>query len=268
MLRQAQHDNKTKKKKISTTFVLKSRNEVTIMKDLFGQALLDYQNDKYTEDIITSTSISDKDVLPIPYLFRSYAEMPKLEQKALDLAFGNVLDVGCGAGNHSLYLKDEKGLDVKAIDISEGAIEVCKKRGIKNAHVLDILDETKQFDTILLLMNGTGVFQKLDQVTKYLIHLKSLLKPNGKILIDSSDIIYMYDPDSYRDEDSDYSLDENAKYYGELEYYVEYKGKKEEPFNMLYLDFKLLKNACMALNLKCEMLAEGEHYDYLAKIYV
>lgn len=239
------------------------------MKDLFGQALLDFQNDTYTEDIITSTSISDKDVLPIPYLFRSYSEMPKLEQKALELAYGKVLDVGCGAGSHSLYLKDEKGLDVKAIDISNGAIKVCKKRGIKNAHVLDILDETEQFDTILLLMNGTGVFQKLDQVTNYLIHLKSILKPNGQILIDSSDIIYMYDPDDKcQDEDGDYSFDENAKYYGELEYYVEYKGKKEETFNMLYLDFKLLKNASMALNLKCEMLAEGEHYDYLAKIYI
>ena len=233
------------------------------MKDLFGQALLDYQNNNYSEDIITSTSISDDDVLPIPYLFRSYNEMPKLEQKALDIAFGKVLDVGCGAGSHSLYLKGEKGLDVKAIDISNGAIEVCKKRGIKNAQVLDILDETEQFDTILLLMNGTGVFQKLNQVTKYLKHLKNILKPNGQILIDSSDIIYMYG-----DEDGGYWFNESSNYYGELEYYVEYKGKKEAPFNMLYLDFKLLKNACMALNLKCEMLAEGEHYDYLAKINI
>jgi SAM-dependent methyltransferase len=238
------------------------------MKDLFGQALLDYQNNNYSEDIITSTSISDADVLPIPYLFRSYSEMPKIEQKALDLSFGKVLDIGCGAGSHSLYLQNKKGLQVKAIDISGGAIEVCKKREIKNAYVLDVLNETEQFDTILLLMNGTGVFQKLDQVTKYLMHLKSLLKQNGQILIDSSDIIYMYDPDSYRDEDGGYWFNENANYYGELEYYVKYKGKKEEPFNMLYLDFKLLKNACMALNLKCEMIAEGEHYDYLAKLYI
>ena len=233
------------------------------MKDLFGQALLDYQNSNYKEDIITSTSISDDDVLPIPYLFRSYKKMPKLEQKALDLAFGKVLDVGCGAGSHSLYLQNEKGLDVKAIDISIGAVEVCKKRGIKNAEVLDVLKETTQFDTILLLMNGTGVFQELNQVTKYLSHLKSLLKTNGQILIDSSDIIYMYE-----DEDGGYLFNENGNYYGELEYFVNYKDEKEEPFKMLYLDFRLLKNACFALGLKCKMLAEGEHYDYLAKIYV
>ncbi len=233
------------------------------MKDLFGQALIDYQNDNYKEDIITSTSISDEDVLPIPYLFRSYKKMPKLEQKALDLAFGKVLDVGCGAGSHSLYLQNEKALDVKAIDISIGAIEVCKKRGIKNAEVLDVLKETTQFDTILLLMNGTGVFQELNQVTKYLSQLKSLLKTNGQILIDSSDIIYMYE-----DEDGGYLFNKNGNYYGELKYYVNYKDEKEEPFKMLYLDFRLLKNACFALGLKCKMLAEGEHYDYLAKIYV
>ncbi len=231
------------------------------MKDLFGQALLDYQNGNYTEDIITSTNISEDDILPVPYLFRNYKEMPYIEKKALDLAYGNVLDVGCGAGGHSFYLQNEKGLNVKAIDISQGAIEVCKKRGVKNTEILDILDETEQFDTILLLMNGTGVFQKLDQVTKYLTHLKSLLNSNGQILIDSSDIKFMYE-----DEDDSY-FDENDNYYGELEYYLEYKGQKEEPFNMLYLDFPLLKKACFAVDLKCIMLTEGEHYDYLARIY-
>ena len=52
-------------------------------KDLFGKALQDYFNNNYTEDLITSTNISGEDELPLPYLFRSYAEMPKLEQKAL-----------------------------------------------------------------------------------------------------------------------------------------------------------------------------------------
>jgi len=98
------------------------------MKDLFGKALRDYHSNNYTEDLSTSTNISDEDDLPLPYLFRSYAEMPKLEQKALQLSKGKVLDVGCGAGSHSLYLQ-EKGLYVKAIDISEGAVDVAKLRG-------------------------------------------------------------------------------------------------------------------------------------------
>ena len=233
------------------------------MKDLLGQAILDFHYGNYTEDIITSTSISSEDILPVPYLFRSYSEMPKLEQKALDLAYGKVLDVGCGAGSHSLYLRDEKGLNVKAIDISKGAVEACQKRGLQNAEFLNILDETETFDTILLLMNGAGVFQELNQVTKYLIHLKSLLNLNGQILVDSSDIIYMYE-----DEEGNYNFNDTPKYYGELEYYISYKGEAEEPFKMLYMDFELLKNACEAIGLKCEIVTKGEHYDYLAKIYV
>jgi cyclopropane fatty-acyl-phospholipid synthase-like methyltransferase len=186
--------------------------------------------------------------------------MPKLEQKALKLAKGHVLDVGCGAGGHSLYLQD-KGFAVKSIDISEGAIAVCKARGLDEAKVASILDETAQFDTILLLMNGTGIFQKLSYVTKYLSHLKSLLKPNGQILIDSSDIQYMYE-----DEDGGLWIDTNANYYGELDYFLSYKGQKETPLTWLYLDFNTLKTACLTVGLHCENIQEGEHFDYLAKL--
>lgn len=101
------------------------------MKDLFGKAILDFQTNNSPEDLITETTISEADEMSVAYLFRSYNEMPKLEQKALELAKGKVLDVGCGAGSHSLYLQNEKKLDVTSIDISEKAIETCKLRGIK-----------------------------------------------------------------------------------------------------------------------------------------
>lgn len=230
------------------------------MKDLFGRALLDYQNGKYTEDLITSTNISEEDELPLPYLFRDFKDMPKLEQKALHLCTGSVLDVGCGAGNHSLYLQ-RKGFNVKAIDISKGAIEVAKVRGVTNVEVKHILEETETFHTILLLMNGTGIFQKLSQVSKYLTHLKSLLKPNGQVLIDSSDIKYMYE-----DEDGGFWMDAHANYYGELDYYLSYKGEEETPMKWLYLDFDTLKLACETVGLTCELVMEGDHFDYLARL--
>jgi len=231
------------------------------MKDIFGKALLDYQNGAYTEDIVTATNISDNDVLPLPYLFRDFLDMPKLEQTALELAKGCVLDVGCGAGSHSLYLQ-KKGLNIKAIDISKGAIEVSKLRGVKNAIVKDLLKETDTFDTILLLMNGTGVFQTLQHVSTYLKHLKSLLKPHGQILIDSSDIKYMYE-----DDDGGYWFNTSANYYGELDYFLKYKGESELPLKWLYLDFTTLKTACINIGLQCKLVIEGTHFDYLARIF-
>lgn len=232
-----------------------------LLKDIFGQALLDYQRGHYTEDLITSTNISEEDDLPIPYLFRAFEEMPKLENKALKLAKGNILDVGCGAGSHSLYLQ-EKGFAVKAIDISAGAIEVTKSRGVKQAHLKALLDETETFDTILLLMNGTGVFQELSSVSKYLKHLKSLINPGGQILIDSSDIKYMYE-----DEDGGIWIDTQANYYGELDYYLSYKGEDEVPMKWLYLDFDTLKLACETVGLSCDKVMDGAHFDYLARLY-
>ena len=231
-----------------------------MIKDLFGKALLDYQNGNYTEDIITSTNISEEDDLPLPYLFRSFKEMPKLEQEALKLAKGSVLDVGCGAGSHSLYLQ-AKGFQVKAIDISKGAIEVAKQRGVLHAELKPILEETETFDTILLLMNGSGIFQVLAQVSTYLAHLKILLNPNGHILIDSSDIKYMYE-----DEDGGFWMDMNATYYGELDYFLSYKGEEEDPMKWLFLDFEKLQLACETVGLKCELVLKGDHFDYLARI--
>jgi ubiquinone/menaquinone biosynthesis C-methylase UbiE len=172
------------------------------------------------------------------------------------------LDVGCGSGSHSLYLQ-EKDLTIKAIDISKGAIEVSKKRGVLNAELLPLFKETGTFDTILLLMNGTGIFQTILELPKYLEHLKSLLNKNGQILIDSSDIKYIYE-----DEDGGFWQDLHSGYYGELDYFLSYKGEKETPMKWLYLDFSTLNIACASVGLYCEKIMEGDHFDYLARLYV
>ncbi|MET0759444.1 MAG: class I SAM-dependent methyltransferase [Flavobacterium sp.] len=233
------------------------------MKDLFGKAILDYQTNNSPEDLITETTISNEDEMSVSYLFRSFSDMPDLEQKALQLAKGKVLDVGCGAGSHGLYLQNDRDLEVTAIDISENAIKACQLRGLTNAKVVNILDldTNEKFDTILLLMNGTGIFGKLKNVSQYLQKLKTLLNENGQILIDSSDIIYMFD----EDEDGGKWIS-GDEYYGELEFTLTYKGEKEASFPWLYLDYNTLQNAAHANGLECELVLEGEHYDYLARL--
>lgn len=235
------------------------------MLDLFGKAMLDFQTNNNPEDIITETSISEPDEMSVSYLFRTYEEMPEIEKKALQLAYGKVLDVGCGAGSHSLSLQNDRQLEVHSIDISPNAIQTCSLRGLKNIKTQYVLEYTDtKFDTILLLMNGTGIFGKIENCNLYLQKLKSLLNPGGQILIDSSDIIYMFD----EDEDGGKWIPSEKEYYGELTFTITYKNEKEAPFDWLYLDYNTLQNAAIANGLKCELILEGAHYDYLAKLSI
>ena len=233
------------------------------MKDLMGRAIWDYFYQENPEDLQTETSISELDDLPVSYLFRNYKEMNALEKKALDLSFGKVLDVGAGAGSHSLYLQNKRNLDVAALDISPKSIEICKARGVKNAVCEDFLKfSDSKFDTILLLMNGTGIFQSLKNVDQYLQKLKNLISENGQILLDSTDILYMYDQD-----DDGGVLVPATGYYGELDYYIHYKGESELPMKWLYLDFNTLKNAAIANGFKIQKIKQLED-SYLAKLTV
>ncbi|NAW52154.1 methyltransferase domain-containing protein [Elizabethkingia argentiflava] len=231
------------------------------MKDLMGRAIWDYFHGENPQDIQTETSISDLDELPIAYLFRSFNEMNAIERKALELSTGSILDVGAGAGGHSLYLQNERNKEVTALDISPKAIEICKKRGIKNTICTPILDYYGQtFDTILLLMNGTGIFECLTKIDVYFHKLSALLNPYGQILIDGTDILYMYD----RDEDGGVFIPAEA-YYGELDYIVHYKGETEEPIKWLYLDFETLRNVAVHHGFLVEKLIQ-EQDSYLARL--
>jgi len=233
------------------------------MKDLFGKAILDYQTGNAPENLITETSISEEDEMSVAYLFRQYKDMPAMEQKALKLSKGRVLDVGCGAGSHSLYLQNIEELDVTAIDISPSAIEACKLRGIMKAFTQNVMHiENEKYDTILLMMNGAGMCGKLSKLSGFLQKLKSLLNEGGQILLDSSDIIYMFD----EDDDGGKWIPSDIEYYGEVEFNISYKNEKEDPFDWMYIDYNTLQNAAYANGLQCELILEGEHYDYLARL--
>ncbi len=137
-----------------------------------------------------------------------------------------------------------------------------KKRGLKNVRLQDYRDiKEEKYDTILLLMNGIGMVQKIENMPQFLSQLKGLLNKNGQILIDSTDIIYMFE-----EEDGSYLVDLNGDYYGQLIYFVSYKDIKGEPFDWIYIDFGLLSDYAKAEGFSCEMIVSEDEGHYLAKL--
>ena len=235
-------------------------------KDPIGQAMMDYiVNPKANQESIIhiDTNITEDESISTPYFFRTYDEMPLSERTALDISEGKVLDLGAGSGVHSLYLQ-EKGLEVHPIDISELSVEVMKKRGVQNVRLKDFKElQDEKYDTILLLMNGIGMVQRIDNLSKYLEHFKSLLTDKGQILIDSTDILYMFE-----EEDGSYMIDLNTDYYGQMIYFVSYKDIKGDAFDWLYVDFGLLRDAAASVGLHCEQIVDEEEGHYLAKLTI
>lgn len=219
-----------------------------------------YEQDE--EPIVVHSPDFDDDIISVPYLFRSYKEMPSLEKTALKNCCGKVLDVGCGAGSHSLYLQDKKKLEVVSIDVSEGAIVVCERRGLKDARNISFEETEGKFDTLLFLMNGTGIIGKLENLDDFFLKLKELLLPGGQVLIDSSDLSYLFD----KDEDGGFWINAADGYYGEVQFKLSYKKSESDYFDWLYLDFNSLNLAASKNGFSCSLLQEGKHFDYLAKL--
>lgn len=230
--------------------------------DPMGAAIRDYHLRGKAARLRVTSSMFDEDEMPVGHLFRTFDDMPHLEQKALNMAYGKVLDIGAGAGCHALALQ-ERGMDVKAIDISPLSCEVMKERGIKDVECVNLFCKQLQgkYDTLLLLMNGTGIAGKLSQLPALLNRLKELLSEEGQILIDSSDLKYIYE-----NEDGSMDIDLNAPYYGEVDYQMQYRDIKGEPFDWLYTDPMLLASVSKQCRLQCQIIEQGEHYDYLAKL--
>ncbi len=199
--------------------------------DIFGAAFDDYLAGNKNEKIKVNTDIGEVYYIPVAYFFRDFEMMPEGEQMVMEACSGSVLDVGAGAGSHSLFLQNKK-CDVVSIDYSEGVAEVMKKRGLKNVYCIDYFDfDKRKFDNIIFLMNGTGIARTLDGLTKLLTHTKSLLNKEGAVFIESADIMYMYEED-----DSSYKIDLAGKYYGEVIYRLNYKKMKGKPFKWLFAD--------------------------------
>lgn len=229
--------------------------------DPMGQAIYHYFHHNDNTPIKVKTNITEGEELPVSHLFRKYPEIPFLEKEALRLVKGKVLDVGAGSGAHSLYLQDN-GSDITSIDISELSCEIMKEQGLKNVICKDIWTfESVGYDTILFMMNGIGLVKNLEGLQVFLECIKSNLSSNGQILLDSSDIKYMF----YKD-DGGLWIDMNFGYYGELEYQLTYKHYNSKTFPWLFVDFDRLRNIAFKSGWTTELIYEDDHFHYLARL--
>ena len=229
-------------------------------KDPMGRAIADYWKNGKAGRLRVFSPMFEEDEIPVSTLFRSYEEMPEIEQKALDMVKGKTLDVGAGSGCHSFVLQ-QRGIDVTANDISPLSVETIKKRGVVKVLEQDFFTLEGQYDTILMLMNGIGIVGTLERMPEFFQQLDKLLAHGGQLLCDSSDISYVFE-----DEDGVIEYPEDMHYYGELNYRMQYKDSIGEPFDWLYIDADTLREKAEECGYSVEVLAEGEHYDYLAKI--
>ncbi|MCD8136040.1 MAG: class I SAM-dependent methyltransferase [Parabacteroides gordonii] len=232
-------------------------------KDPMGAAIADYYANGKATKLRVFSSMFDEDEIPVKQLFRNFDEMPEAEREALRISTGKILDVGAGSGCHSLALQ-EMGKEVKAIDISPLSIETMQKRGVKDVALQNFFSQqfTGSFDTILLLMNGSGIVGRIANLPIFFQTIKRLLAPGGCVLMDSSDLRYLFE-----DEDGNLDIDPEDDYYGEVDFRMQYKNIKGDSFDWLYIDFQTLSLHAANNGFKAEMIKEGEHFDYLTKIH-
>lgn len=220
--------------------------------DAYGEALLDYHHDRYVPPLLLNTSYGVKEDMPAEVFFREEDDFNELEEFALSLVQGKVLDAGAGAGAFSLALQ-QRDYEVTALEISSQACEVMRKRGVNDVREGDIGEfRGETYDTVLFMMNGLGLYGTLKGLTRGLKKIRDLLNPGGRIIADSSDIRYLYE-----------SALPESRYFGEIDYQYIYHNRPGEWFKWIYVDQKTLRYAASRAGLHCQVVFEGENDHYL-----
>jgi SAM-dependent methyltransferase len=228
-----------------------------------GAALLDYFKGETSAAVVVHGDDGETETVPIRVFFRGPADFSALEEAALDLCRGRVLDAGAGSGCHSLVLQ-EQGLPVCAIDIAPEAVEVMRRRGVEDARCADVFSfEAEPFDTVLLMMNGIGVVEDLAGLDRFLAGVGRLLKPDGQVLLDS------YDPGWTEDRDNGLPPAAGAlrnRYGGEMRFRLEYQGAMGPCLRWLFVDSGTLVDHASRAGWSCEVVWQEEEGHYLARL--
>ena len=229
----------------------------SVNNDIHGQAIEDYFNNGEAETLWVHNTYGEKEEMPVEIFFREEEYLTEMELLALFLCRGSILDVGAAAGAISLILQNQ-GYEVTALELSSKCCMVMKQLGVANGIEGDLYDLTfSNYDTILLMMNGLGLAGKFSRLKKMIDHLLSLLNPGGKIIFDSSDVSYLFE-----------DVKKEKGYYGDVSFQFEYKGKKGDWFDWLYLDLETMMNFCQKNNYQLNVeYTDSSTGQYLATIF-
>jgi hypothetical protein len=212
-------------------------------------------NGLYKTPLIVHTSYGGKEIYDVEYFFRDFEEMPDIEQYALSFCAGRVLDIGAGAGSHSLYLQEE-GFDVTALDISSGCLNIMLARGIQKVLNTDFfILHDGGYNTLLLLMNGIGISGNLEGMVRFLQLAEKITASRAQIIFDTTDVGGSIGKDPG-----------DKRYVGELKYRFEYKGKRSAWFGWLYIDAQKLIEICEETAWMPQVMYENTAGQYLARL--
>ena len=199
--------------------------------DAFGHALLDHLDGSDAHEIIErSDGYIDVSAGAGAY----FAKPSDQEREVVECAVGRVLDVGCGAGRYALYLQ-EKGLEVVGIDVSPLAIEVCRRRGLRDARTLSVEEvdgSLGSFDTVLMLGNNLALLGSPRGAKRILERLHQVVVPGGRIVGDILDPYETEDPNHLAYQANNRS---RGRMSGQIRMRVRYKRFKSPWFDYLFL---------------------------------
>ena len=158
--------------------------------DAYGHLLLDYHNGQENVEIIEREDgfIDTSRLGPLNY-FAEYDDWAEHQKIAMAYATGRVLDIGCGAGRHALYLQGQ-GLDVLGTDNSPLAIQTCQHRGLKNTIVTSITQLNSKigtFDTILMMGHNFGLVGNYKRAKWLLKRFAAMTTDTAKIIAETMD---------------------------------------------------------------------------------
>lgn len=223
--------------------------------DPHGAALLDCFRGEASAVLICHQDGMRDDV---PAAFWLREAIDPLEALALDLCHGRVLDVGAGAGLHSLELQ-RRGVEVMAIDIAPECVAIMCERGVRHVVTADLYAfEGGPFDTIICLCNGLDKVGRLADLPKFLNRMRHLLARGGQLIADSFDLRVGADEARLAELGRKTA---GGRYFGEIDLRFEYKGRSGAPFSTLQIDFETLAQIAERTDWACELIqSDGGHY--------